>query len=70
VPGLTGVSKIVNGGSTTYAVLTNGTVQSWGLNRWGRLGGQWSPPDVPTQIPGLTGVMTIGSGLNTAYAVS
>lgn len=43
VPGLSGVVSIASGGADDYAVLTNGTVEAWGLNLKGMLGNGDTP---------------------------
>jgi alpha-tubulin suppressor-like RCC1 family protein len=75
IPGLTGVSKIAQGGATsTYAVMADGTVQSWGDNWSGQLGigttgGDCSDVTAPNctrttpgPVPGLTDVADVVAG--------
>lgn len=57
------VIAISAGGNGGLALLKNGTVMSWGLNRWGALGnGTTTPSDVPVQVEGLTDVTKIAAG--------
>lgn len=81
VPGLTGVSRIVTGGAgTTYALMADGTVQSWGFNAAGQLGngttgGQCvdvTQPNcvrtTPGPVNGLTDVVDVAAGVAFAMA--
>jgi alpha-tubulin suppressor-like RCC1 family protein len=81
IPGLTGVSKIVTGGtSTTYALMNDGTVQSWGYNAAGQLGNgttggecedETTPNCVrttPGPVTGLTDVADVAAGGGFALA--
>lgn len=64
VGGLTEVTQIASGEVHTLALKKDGTVWSWGWNKFGQLGlGDTEDRGVPTQIPGLTGVTRV-------YAVS
>jgi alpha-tubulin suppressor-like RCC1 family protein len=75
VSGLTGVTAIAAGAAHTCALLTNGTVQCWGLNTFGELGdgmstgpqtctagGTYGCSSVPVAVSGLTGVTAITAG--------
>lgn len=75
IPGLTGVSKIVTGGTTaTYALMADGTVQSWGFNASGQLGNgttgvncvDATQPNcvrtTPGPVSGLTDVVDVAAG--------
>ncbi|MFC4854713.1 RCC1-like domain-containing protein [Actinophytocola glycyrrhizae] len=81
IPGLTGVDRIVAGGtSTTYALMTDGTVRSWGFNSLGQLGNgttggacsdQTQPNCVqptPGPVSGLTDVVEMVAGNSFAMA--
>jgi alpha-tubulin suppressor-like RCC1 family protein len=61
---LTDAQAIACSGSTTYALLNNGTVASWGDNESGELGIGTLTYGVktPTLIPGLSGVKAISAG--------
>ena len=57
------ITQLVAGGGTSAALLSNGTVWTWGNNFWGQLGnGTTSPSAFPTQVPGLTGINQITTG--------
>src|SRR6516164_7016846 len=50
-------------GSTTRAVVYDGTAKCWGANANGQLGdGTLSPSLVPTPVDGLTGAVAIAAG--------
>jgi alpha-tubulin suppressor-like RCC1 family protein len=66
---LTGVSKIVAGGSAAYALMKDGTVVSWGIDTFGELGNGTTCAGYPcaqytspVAVPGLTGVTQIAAG--------
>jgi alpha-tubulin suppressor-like RCC1 family protein len=64
VYGLTDVIQIASGEAHILALKKDGTVWSWGWNKFGQLGlGDTEDRGRPTQIPGLTGVTRV-------YAVS
>jgi alpha-tubulin suppressor-like RCC1 family protein len=57
VPGLSGVSTLTVGDIDGYALLSNGTVMSWGWGYRGCLGnGSVADSFTPASVPGLTGV--------------
>jgi alpha-tubulin suppressor-like RCC1 family protein len=63
VTGLSGVTAIAAGGDTSLALLSNGTVMSWGANEFGQLGdGSLTQSDVPVAVSGLSGVSSIAVG--------
>jgi alpha-tubulin suppressor-like RCC1 family protein len=69
VTGLTGVTAIAAGGAHAMALLSNGTVATWGGNSFGQLGNgttlKGTPgtgSDVPVIVPGLSGVVAIAAG--------
>ncbi|MCW3026580.1 MAG: repeat-containing protein [Solirubrobacterales bacterium] len=69
VSGLTGVSAIAAGGAHAMALLSNGTVATWGANTYGQMGNgttlngvEGIGSDVPVIVPGLTGVVAIAAG--------
>ncbi len=71
IPGLTGVSKIVSGGATTtYALMADGTVQSWGDNIVGQLGNGpvGDLRTTPGPVTGLTDVVDVVAGSGFAMA--
>jgi hypothetical protein len=63
VTGLTGVTQVSAGGEHSVAVLSNGTVMTWGYNGNGQLGnGTYTNSDVPVPVSGLTGVTAVAAG--------
>jgi alpha-tubulin suppressor-like RCC1 family protein len=68
VPGMSNVVQIAEGFNSTLALLSNGTVESWGENNYGQLGvGQPHNPIrcfTPQLIPGLSEVVAIAAGGN------
>jgi alpha-tubulin suppressor-like RCC1 family protein len=63
VQGLTGVRYIDTGGTSDYAVLSNGTVMAWGENKSGQLGdGTKVERDRPVLMQGLSNVVQIVGG--------
>jgi alpha-tubulin suppressor-like RCC1 family protein len=69
VTGLTGVTAIAVGGAHAMALLSNGTVATWGANTYGQMGNgttlngvEGIGSDVPLVVPGLTGVIAIAAG--------
>jgi alpha-tubulin suppressor-like RCC1 family protein len=70
VVGLSGVSAIASGGSSGYALRTDGTVWAWGNNAAGQLGdGGFNSSSVPVRVSGLTGVTAVAAAAQTAYAL-
>lgn len=64
IPGLSGVKAIAAGIDSSYALLKNGTVMSWGDNSEGELGDGNATGDssVPVPVPGLTKVKALTAG--------
>lgn len=69
VTGLTGVTAVAAGGAHVMALLSNGTVATWGANTFGELGNgttlkgaEGVGSEVPLIVPGLTGVVAIAAG--------
>jgi alpha-tubulin suppressor-like RCC1 family protein len=61
--GLTGVLAIGAGTNHSLAVLSDGTVMTWGYNGYGQLGdGTTTSQTTPTAVNGLTGITTVGGG--------
>ena len=71
VRGLRGVRAVAGTYFTSYALLGDGTVRSWGGNAFGQLGaGERSKPSVePLLVSGLTGVSAIAAGGDHAMAL-
>jgi alpha-tubulin suppressor-like RCC1 family protein len=63
VMGLTGVVAIGAGQNYTCALLSNGTVECWGLNAQGEMGnGTLTNTNTPGVVVGLTGATAIATG--------
>ena len=61
------VSSIAAGGFHSLAVITDGTVRSWGWNPLGQLGdGTTTYRAVPVVVPGLGGVKRLAGGVGPA----
>lgn len=71
IPGLSGVKQIASGYFSSFALMEDGTVMSFGRNRYGELGvsansGTNNANPTPSKIPGLTGAKAVrGGGLHT-----
>lgn len=77
VSGLTEAVQVVEGCNHDLALLSNGTVTSWGSNERGQLGfgrEEWefqfipSESNIPVIIPGLEHVKEVAAGCNTSMA--
>jgi alpha-tubulin suppressor-like RCC1 family protein len=66
------VRQVAAGYETSAALLTNGTVWTWGNADYAGLGyGQYGPPyTTPRQVPGLSGITEIAMGEDNGYAVA
>jgi alpha-tubulin suppressor-like RCC1 family protein len=64
VSGLSGVTSITAGGQDSAALLSTGSVMTWGVNKWGTLGdgATGSPSDVPVSVAGITKVASVSAG--------
>jgi alpha-tubulin suppressor-like RCC1 family protein len=69
VTGLSGVSALAAGGAHAMALLSDGTVATWGGDAWGELGNgttgkgnTGTGSDVPLIVPGLHDVLAIAAG--------
>ena len=51
------------------ALMADGTVDTWGLDLYGELGGPYSERHVPTPVAGLTGITQIADGTTLMLAV-
>lgn len=71
VVGLSNVTAIAAGHKFSLALLSNGTVMSWGYDQYGKLGnGTWAgSSDVPVPVNGLSGVSAISAGYFHALAL-
>ncbi|MCW3067770.1 MAG: repeat-containing protein [Solirubrobacterales bacterium] len=64
VPGLLGIKAVAATYFTSYALLSDGTVRSWGGNMGGQLGAgtREAASTAPVSVLGLTGVTAIAAG--------
>ena len=64
VSGLTGVQAISAGSQDSAALLGNGTLMTWGINKFGTLGDGTSgePSDVPVTVNGISKVASVSAG--------
>ncbi|MDD2891186.1 MAG: T9SS type A sorting domain-containing protein, partial [bacterium] len=63
INGLTNVTKIASGGMHTLALLSDGTIKSWGDNIYGELGvGDTIDRHSPVTVPGITNAIEIAGG--------
>ncbi len=70
VSGLSNVTATATGNDDSFALLSDGTVMSWGLNYDGSLGnGTKQNSSVPKLIPNLNGVIALAAGGNHACAL-
>lgn len=71
VSGLTGVTAIVSGSSTAYALRSDRTVWAWGNNESGQLGGGSTQPlsRVPVKVVGVTDVVALSGNSGSGFAV-
>lgn len=70
ISGLTNVTQVAAYGYSSYALLNNGRVKSWGQNSSGQLGtGNTSTVTSPKEITGLTNVKQIAAGNGFAIAL-
>lgn len=70
VSGITHATEVASGELTTCALLAGGSVDCWGLNRYGNLGdGTTTNSDVPVAVPGITDATKIAVGGEDACAL-
>ena len=70
IPNLQNVVAISAGDRHSLALLKDGTVRAWGLNRHGQVGdGTSTNRDVPTTVPGVRNVVAIAAGGYRSVAV-
>jgi alpha-tubulin suppressor-like RCC1 family protein len=72
VAGVPGTVRQVTSGSTSYALLADGTVRAWGNDDAGDLGNGTisSTPGGPVQVSGLTGVTQVAAGVSHVLALT
>lgn len=62
-PALAAPFKLAAGAFHGVALHNDGTVWTWGYNRWGQLGnGTTNNSAIPARVPGLTGVISVRAG--------
>jgi alpha-tubulin suppressor-like RCC1 family protein len=66
-----GITQLAAGTDHTVALLSNGTVEAWGANQDGELGGGFTSLEslTPVTVTGLSGVTQVAAGGNTSQAV-
>jgi alpha-tubulin suppressor-like RCC1 family protein len=71
VPGLHGIKAVAATYFTSYALMSDGTVRSWGGGAFGQLGAgaRESASPTPVAVAGLTGVKAIAAGGDHAMAL-
>lgn len=70
IPNLQNVVAISAGDRHSLALLKDGTVRAWGLNRHGQVGdGTSTNRDVPTTVPGVRNAVAIAAGGYRSVAV-
>lgn len=69
IPGLSNIIKVCGGLEFSYAVASNGSVYSWGLNRFGQLGLNISDGSfrVPMKVVGIDNAVDISISRNTVF---
>ncbi len=71
VPGLSDITSVETGPTSSYVVRADGTVLAWGYNGDGQLGlGDTTDRSTPTVVPGLNGVVRVSAGLNHVLALT
>jgi regulator of chromosome condensation (RCC1) repeat-containing protein len=70
VNGLTGVTQVSAGAEHSLALLSNGTVMTWGDGENAQLGDGKAGSDVPVAVKGLTGVTAVAAGSRSTVAVA
>jgi len=68
---LTDVLQIVAGGEFVLALLSDGTLRSWGYNAFGQLGdgATYTDSNIPVTVFGLSGIKSIAAGLRHGLAL-
>ncbi|KQR10619.1 hypothetical protein [Deinococcus sp. Leaf326] len=70
VKGLSGITSIAGGSEHSLAVKADGTVWSWGANRFGELGdGTTTLRNTPVPVSGLSGIKSIAAGRGISLAL-
>ncbi|HTR49840.1 MAG TPA: hypothetical protein VMJ10_03975 [Kofleriaceae bacterium] len=67
-PSLTGIAEIVTGEENTCARMTDGTLQCWGWNLYGQIGGSGvQASGYPIQVTTMNGVLGASAGVMVSY---
>jgi len=71
VPGLAGVGALSAGGDHTCALLTDGTIQCWGVDGHGELGDgtETETRAAPTPVAGIAGAVAVSAGVGFSCAL-
>lgn len=70
IPRLSGVTSVVSGMYSAYALLDSGAVMAWGSNNFGQLGnGSTANSAVPVPVDNASGTVSLAAALGAAYAV-
>jgi len=70
VPGLSGVTAVSAGREHSLALLTDGTVRSWGRNKFGQLGdGTTTDRATPVAVLGITKAVAVSAGSSFSVAL-
>ncbi|MGE5549702.1 MAG: RCC1 domain-containing protein [Bacteroidota bacterium] len=72
VPKLSGIAALAAGARATHtlALGADGTVWTWGWNKYGQLGdGTTANKSMPIRVPGLAGVKAVAAGANHSMAL-
>jgi serine/threonine-protein kinase len=71
INGLSGVREVSGGSGTGFALLTDGTVMTWGRGDQGQLGNGTTPSAGadPAPVGGLNGVTAVSGGYTNGYAL-
>ena len=65
------VAHVDAGAEHSLAVMSNGTVRSWGRGQRGQLGlGTTSNRTTPTVVPGVSGIVEVGDGRDQSFAIN
>jgi alpha-tubulin suppressor-like RCC1 family protein len=70
IPGLSGVAAIAAGDEHSIALMKDGTVRAWGLNRWGQLGdGTVITRKTPVLVAGIKNAVAVAAAVRVSAAV-
>ena len=70
VPGLSGITAVVNGSEHALAVDRSGLVWAWGWDDHGQLGdGTTTSRSTPEPVPGLSGIVQVAASVDSSFAL-